>query len=214
MSLAAQGGIVALQHLPDRYHFAVSRLQLAAGSADIFLISGICLAPIRSVPGWATQWPQRLHRPVAHGREMPTVTIGPASVLTSDPATDRKRIAKTAQHLDLFATIVVTAGGAMPADRPMDSFNLVDFSQRRELTFWRPGDCRVVRAGTWRLRVVRRPERVWLFNRAIDPTERFNLAARHLSGPLWPGLLEAPIRVDVPLNAPGSKDQEFVYWTN
>jgi hypothetical protein len=35
-----------------------------------------------------------------------------------------------------------------------------------------------------------------------------------LPKPLWPGLLEAPIRIDVPLNAPWRKDQEYVYWAN
>jgi N-acetylgalactosamine-6-sulfatase len=32
--------------------------------------------------------------------------------------------------------------------------------------------------------------------------------------PLWPGLIEAPIRIDVPLNAPWSKGQEYIYWSN
>jgi len=32
--------------------------------------------------------------------------------------------------------------------------------------------------------------------------------------PLWPGLLEGAIRIDVPLNAAWKKDQEYVYWTN
>jgi hypothetical protein len=35
-----------------------------------------------------------------------------------------------------------------------------------------------------------------------------------LPKPLWPGLLEAPIRIDVPLNAPWTKGQEYVYWAN
>ena len=35
-----------------------------------------------------------------------------------------------------------------------------------------------------------------------------------LPKPLWPGLLEGAIRIDVPLNAPWTKDQEYVYWAN
>lgn len=79
--------------------------------------------------------------------------------------------------------------------------------------------------------MAKRPDKVWLFNLATDPTERVNLAAQEparvaamralierqnagLPKPLWPGLLEAPIRVDVPLNAPWSRDQEYVYWAN
>lgn len=139
--------------------------------------------------------------------------------------------ADTAQHLDLFATIVAAAGAKMPTDRPMDSFNLLDPAQRRDVTFWRSGDYRVVRAGDWKLQVSQRPDKVWLFNLKTDPTERVNLAAQEparvaqlkamierqntgLPKPLWPGLLEAPIRIDVPLNAPWRGDQEYVYWAN
>lgn len=35
-----------------------------------------------------------------------------------------------------------------------------------------------------------------------------------LPKPLWPGLLEGAVRIDVPLNAPWLKDQEYVYWAN
>lgn len=139
--------------------------------------------------------------------------------------------ADVAQHLDLFATIVGAAGGSLPTDRKMDSFNLMDPAQRREITFWRSGDYRAVRAGDWKLQVAKLPNKVWLYNLATDPTERVNLAAQEparvaelrrlieqqnagLPKPLWPGLLEAPIRIDVPLNASWSKDQEYVYWAN
>jgi hypothetical protein len=81
------------------------------------------------------------------------------------------------------------------------------------------------------LQISKRPEKVWLFNLATDPTERVNLAAKdparvaelrklieahnaRLPKPLWPGLLEGAIRIDVPLNAPWKKDQEYVYWAN
>jgi hypothetical protein len=32
--------------------------------------------------------------------------------------------------------------------------------------------------------------------------------------PLWPALVEDAIRIDVPLNAPWTPDQEYVYWAN
>lgn len=144
------------------------------------------------------------------------------------PGTARSDVA---QHLDMFATIAAASGAQMPADRPMDSFNLLGAGPTRQITFWRSGDYRVVRAGNWKLQVSRRPSKVWLFNLASDPTERVNLAEREpgrvaelsrmietqnakMPTPLWPGLLEAPIRIDVPLNAPWSKDQEYIYWTN
>ena len=159
------------------------------------------------------------------GIRVPLLMRWPARIA---PGTTR---ADTAQHLDLFATIIAAAGGAMPTDRPMDSFNLLDPAQRRTVTFWRSGDYRVVRAGDWKLQIAKRPAKAWLYNLAEDPTERVNLAAREparvaalralierqnagLPRPLWPGLLEAPVRIDVPLNAPWRADQEYVYWAN
>ena len=32
--------------------------------------------------------------------------------------------------------------------------------------------------------------------------------------PLWPTLLEAPVRIDRPLGTPAGKDDEFIYWAN
>ena len=144
------------------------------------------------------------------------------------PGTIRNDVA---QHLDMFATIAAATGANLPSDRPMDSFNLLGTEPKREITFWRSGHYRAVRKGDWKLQVSSRPDKVWLFNLAIDPTEQVNLAAKDparvaelrkliegqnagLPRPLWPGLLEAAIRIDVPLNAPWKKDQEYVYWAN
>ena len=136
-----------------------------------------------------------------------------------------------AQHLDMFATIAAATGATMPSDRKMDSFNLLASGPKREVTFWRSGHYRVVRAGDWKLQISARPDKAWLFNLATDPTEQVNLAAKDparvaalrklietqntgLPKPLWPGLLEGAIRIDVPLNAPWQKDQDYVYWAN
>jgi arylsulfatase A-like enzyme len=136
-----------------------------------------------------------------------------------------------ADHLDMFATIAAAAGAPMPADRPMDSVNLLGPGPKHDVLFWRSGDYRVVRAGDWKLQVSKRPAKAWLFNLATDPTEKTNLASQqpqrvaalramieaHNAGmakPLWPGLVEGPVRIDVPLNAPWRKDQEFIYWAN
>ena len=81
------------------------------------------------------------------------------------------------------------------------------------------------------MQISKRPEKAWLFNLATDPSEQINLAAKELARvaelrklidsqnagfpkPLWPGLLEGAIRIDVPLNAQWKKDQEYVYWAN
>lgn len=144
------------------------------------------------------------------------------------PGTVRRDVA---QHLDMFATIAAATGAQLPGDRKMDSFNLLGTVPKREITFWRSGHYRAVRAGDWKLQISDRPDKVWLFNLATDPTEQINLAAADparvaelrklietqnagLPKPLWPGLLEGAIRIDVPLNAPWQKDQDYVYWAN
>jgi arylsulfatase A-like enzyme len=143
-----------------------------------------------------------------------------------------------ASHLDLFATIAAVSGAAMPRDRAMDSVNLLggivsDLAPqpRTAPLFWRSGDYRAVRQGDWKLSVGRGSQRAWLYNLADDPTERHDLSAaqpervaamralidaqnRGLPPPLWPGLVEAPIRIDVPLNAPWRDGQDWIYWTN
>lgn len=147
-------------------------------------------------------------------------------------------ISSPASHLDMFATIAAVAKAKIPDDRVMDSIDLLSGivpghanSRRSAPLFWRSGDYRVVRDGDWKLQVTQRPAKTYLYNLATDPTERVNLALREparvtqlraeierqnrgMAKPLWPGLIEAPIRVDVPLNAPWSRDQKYIYWTN
>ena len=88
-----------------------------------------------------------------------------------------------------------------------------------------------VRDGDWKLQVSRNPPRIWLFDLASDPTERVELSAdgptssracaaeldahdSQMAKPLWPALLEEPIRIDVPADAPWKPGQEYVYWPN
>ncbi len=141
-------------------------------------------------------------------------------------------------HLDMFATFAAIAGAAIPSDRAMDSINLLGgivpgmaAQQRPAPLFWRSGDYRAVRAGDWKLSIGRGSQTAWLFNLAEDPTEQRNLASaqpervaelralieaqnRDLPPPMWPGLVEAPVRIDVPLNAPWEDGQDWIYWTN
>lgn len=143
-----------------------------------------------------------------------------------------------ASHLDLFKTIAGVTGAALPTDRTMDGIDLLSgilpgrFAQQRTVPlFWRSGDYRAVRLGDWKLQVGRGSQRAWLYNLAEDPTERHDLSATDpervrmmsalidaqnsgLPPPLWPGLVEAPVRIDVPLNAPWREGQDWVYWTN
>src|SRR3546814_18104614 len=70
-----------------------------------------------------------------------------------------------------------------------------------------------------------------LYNLAADPTEQHDLSAqqpqrvaqlsamieaqnRDMAKPIWPGLVEGPIRIDVPMNAPWQGGQDYIYWTN
>jgi arylsulfatase A-like enzyme len=141
------------------------------------------------------------------------------------------RRADTTGHLDIFATIAAAAGANMPGDRQIDSENILAGPARRAAMFWRSGDYRAVRAGDWKLQVTKRPETARLYNLAADPTERHDLAAsdpqrvaalramieaqnKDMAKPIWPGLIEGPVRIDVPLNAPWKEGQDYIYWTN
>ena len=38
--------------------------------------------------------------------------------------------------------------------------------------------------------------------------------AAEMPKPLWPALIEGPVRIDVPSNAPWVEGQELIYWAN
>jgi arylsulfatase A-like enzyme len=148
-----------------------------------------------------------------------------------------QRLPMPAQHIDAFPTIAAAAGAKVPADRPIDGTNLLPFVTGRatplasRTLFWRSGGYEAVRDGNWKLQVSRNPPRIWLFNLGADPTERMDLSAvrpdvvKHLRvelaahdrqqrPPLWPALLEEPIRIDEPADVPWKAGQEYVYWPN
>ncbi|MBU0825277.1 MAG: sulfatase-like hydrolase/transferase [Alphaproteobacteria bacterium] len=134
-------------------------------------------------------------------------------------------------HLDIFSTIAAVAGAAVPGDRTIDSENILAGPASRAAMFWRSGDYRAVRAGDWKLQVTKRPEKARLYNLAADPTEQKDLAAsdpqrvaalramleaqnKGMAKPIWPGLIEGPVRIDVPLTAPWREGQDYIYWSN
>jgi len=142
-----------------------------------------------------------------------------------------------AHHLDIYATAAAAAGIPIPTDRAMDTVNLFGPAAAKmamvphDLLFWRSGDTKAVRQGNWKLQVARRPNKAWLYDLAADPTEHRNLALadptrvkamralmaaqdKAMPKPLWPALIDAPVRIDVPQNAPWKKGQEYVYWSN
>jgi len=134
-------------------------------------------------------------------------------------------------HIDIYSTIAAAAGAKVPTDRIVDSQNILAGPAHRQAMYWRSGDYRVVRAGDWKLQVTKRPEKVRLYNVAIDPTEQHDVSAQEpqrvaqlramieaqnkgMAKPIWPGLIEGPVRIDVPLNAPRKDGQDYIYWTN
>jgi arylsulfatase A-like enzyme len=140
-------------------------------------------------------------------------------------------------HVDIFATAAAASGAAPPRDRIIDGVDLVPFVTGRsqgtphEALYWRSGSYRTILAGDWKLQVAGNPKKAWLFNLKHDPTERRNLAGAapekmlelgaklaaidaEQAPPLWPSLLEAPLAIDHPLDAPESPDDEYVYWAN
>jgi arylsulfatase A-like enzyme len=142
-----------------------------------------------------------------------------------------------AQHIDVFPTIAAAAGASFPNGRRLDGLNLLPLVTANaappatRTLFWRSGGYEAVRDGDWKLQISPNPARIWLFNLAVDPTERMNLARarpdivarlrgkvaahnRQMAKPLWPALLEEPIRIDVPADAPWRASDEYVYWPN
>ena len=147
-----------------------------------------------------------------------------------------QRVSTPAQFIDVFPTLAAAAGAPLPSDRVIDGINLLPFATgaapaAKRILFWRSGSYEAVRDGDWKLQLSRNPQRTWLFNLAADPTERSDLSGsrrdvanklraelekhdRQMAKPLWPALLEEPIRIDVPADAPWKPGQEYVYWPN
>jgi arylsulfatase A-like enzyme len=146
-----------------------------------------------------------------------------------------QRVVGPATHMDIFATAAAAAGA--PEQPQVDGVNLLPYLRGEargapnQRVFWRSGPYRAVLDGDWKLQVSETPNRAWLFNLARDPTEQHDLSAQEpervaamramieaqsegLPPPLWPALLEGPVRIDVPLNAPWAEDQDYIYWSN
>ena len=142
-----------------------------------------------------------------------------------------------ASSLDLFPTLLKAAGGKLPTDREYDGVDLApaitgrdpDALDNRTL-YWRKEDYRAVRSGDWKLQTSKHPQKTWLFNLKIDPTERFNLAAQHpdkvrelqalyaahetrFRKPIWAA--QTRTRVDIDGWSPDSPDAiDYIYWAN
>ena len=140
-------------------------------------------------------------------------------------------------HFDIFATAAAVGGLKPPADRPIDGVNLLPFIQGKapgrphDALFWRTDQYLTVRAGDWKLQVSESPKKEWLFNLALDPTEKRNLADREPERlavmkaqlaewnstqrkPLWPSLGAGAIAIDHSLKQPTKAGDEYIYYSN
>ena len=95
--------------------------------------------------------------------------------------------------------------------------------------FWRSGHYQVVMAKGWKLQRTARPDKVWLFHLDTDPNEQNNVAHQNpdrveemmamldehnaaQAQPLWPALLESPIKIDKTIIDPQDEGDEYDYW--
>ena len=140
-------------------------------------------------------------------------------------------------HVDLFHTFAAAASAAVPRDITYDGVDLVPFVKNEvtgkphETLFWRQGHHQSVLHNGWKLIRTERPERQWLFNLAIDPTEKNNLAtseparlaelesllATHnaeQAEPLWPSFLNGAQLIDKHGGEPFEEGDEYAYWPN
>jgi uncharacterized sulfatase len=141
-------------------------------------------------------------------------------------------------HIDMMPTLLAAAGEALPRDVAIDGENLLPLVTggdaamwNRETLFWQAGHYQVVRHGDWKLQVSQRPDKRWLFNLAVDPTERQNLAdqrpdkvaelaalldahQRAARPPLYQASLQAPIAIDKTRAEQFESGDEYVFVPN
>ena len=147
-----------------------------------------------------------------------------------------QRIAAPAAHIDLMPTLADAAGAQLPAGVAIDGVDLLPVATGKAVAvdrpiFWQSGYYQAVRMGDWKLQVSDNPKMTRLYNLAVDPTERTNLAdrdpartarlkallAQHQKGarkPLYPWSIEGAIAVDKTRADAFKAGDDYVYWPN
>jgi uncharacterized sulfatase len=141
-------------------------------------------------------------------------------------------------NIDMLPTLVAAAGGQLPTDRKIDGVNLLPFlgkgstaKQADRPLFWRDGPYRALQDQGWKLIEAVRPNKDWLFNLALDPTEKTNLAAKEpqklaqmkaimlahhaqMPPPLWDSFVEMSVLIDKTSDQKPLPEDEYAYWYN
>lgn len=98
--------------------------------------------------------------------------------------------------MDLYATAIRLAGGTLPADRPLDGYDIrpvllgTGASSRDAVYYWRQRELYAVRQGAWKAHLISEGaygqfggktvhETPELYNLEQDPSEKFNVADAH-----------------------------------
>ena len=148
-------------------------------------------------------------------------------------------IASPVAHIDLMPTFASVAGGKLPAGVEIDGVDLMPYASGtaaggqspHDAIFWQSAYYKAVRQGDWKLQVTEKPAKTWLFNLAVDPTEKTNVAdqnpdkvaalkkllADHQATarpPLYPYTTEGAVAVDKTAADKATKDDEYVFWPN
>jgi arylsulfatase A-like enzyme len=100
-----------------------------------------------------------------------------------------------------------------------------------EQLFFRTGTYLALRKGDWKLQVMERPKQDVLYNLAVDPGERNNLARQEPERladmkkrllalnaqqvkPMWPSLAEGAISLDKTLKQAPKAGDAYIYYAN
>ena len=167
------------------------------------------------------RWPakiaagSRFEKPVHHFDIFATAAAAAGASLPADRPMDGVDLLPFVIHSSVEGEgdMVATTRHADPHDR----------------LFWRSGHYQVVMAKGWKLQRTARPDKVWLFQLDTDPNEQNNVADQNpdrveemmamldehnaaQAQPLWPALLESPIKIDKTIIDPQDEGDEYDYW--
>jgi uncharacterized sulfatase len=140
-------------------------------------------------------------------------------------------------HMDLFHTFAAAANTAVPDDRKLDGVDLMPYITQQiegvphQTLFWREGHHQSVQHKGWKLIRSDTPDKRWLFNLNIDPTEQQNLTtsnpeqlalleqllATHnaeQAAPMWPSILDGPQLIDKHGGQEYVPGDDYIYWPN